>query len=48
MKKVGIIRCRQTEDLCPGTTDFRCVIEGKGVFESLGPCQIIGFVFCGG
>ena len=23
MKKVGIIRCQQTEDICPGTTDFK-------------------------
>ena len=22
MKKIGIIRCMQTEDICPGTTDF--------------------------
>lgn len=23
MMKVGIIRCMQTEDFCPGTTDFK-------------------------
>ena len=23
--KVGIIRCMQTEDFCPGTTDFRMI-----------------------
>lgn len=48
MKKVGIIRCRQTEELCPGTTDFKCASEGKGAFQELGPCTIIGFVSCGG
>lgn len=48
MKKVGIIRCRQTEDLCPGTTDFICAGEGKNAFAELGPCTVIGFVSCGG
>ena len=28
--KVGIIRCMQTEDFCPGTTDFRMIREKKG------------------
>ena len=40
MKKVGIIRCQQTEDLCPGTTDFVMAAKGKGSFEA--------FVSCGG
>ena len=48
MKKVGIIRCRQTEDLCPGTTDLICASEGKSAFAELGPCTVIGFVSCGG
>ena len=39
--KVGIIRCQQTEDLCPGTGDF-------AAFETLGDCTIVGFVSCGG
>ncbi len=46
--KVGIIRCMQTEDMCPGTTDFRCAATGKGVFSETGPVEIIGFVSCGG
>jgi predicted metal-binding protein len=46
--KVGIIRCRQTEDLCPGTTDFAIARAGKGVFTEHGPVEIIGFVSCGG
>lgn len=46
--KVGIIRCQQTEDLCPGTTDFITAAQGKGAFESLGACEIVGFVSCGG
>ena len=48
MKKVGIIRCRQTEHLCPGTTDFKLVTGGKGAFEPFGQCELVGFVSCGG
>lgn len=25
--KVGLIRCMQTEDMCPGTTDFKVMRE---------------------
>jgi len=48
MKKVGIIRCQQTEDMCPGTTDFKIAKEGKLAFEEIGPVEIVGFVSCGG
>lgn len=48
MKKVGIIRCQQTEDMCPGTTDFKIAAEGKLTFENMGPVAIVGFVSCGG
>lgn len=48
MKKVGVIRCQQTEDMCPGTTDFKVASQGKGVFDNSGPVEIIGFVTCGG
>lgn len=48
MRKIGIIRCQQTEDLCAGTTDFVCAREGKGAFAELGPVEIVGFVSCGG
>lgn len=48
MRKVGIIRCQQTEDLCPGTNDFKVAKEGKGAFEETGPVEIVGFVSCGG
>jgi len=48
MKKVGIIRCQQAEDMCPGTTDFKVAREGKLAFEETGPVEIIGFVSCGG
>ena len=33
--KVGIIRCMQTEDYCPGTTDFKVIRERKGAFEGI-------------
>ena len=46
--KVGIIRCQQTEDLCPGVTDFKIAREGTHAFEETGPVEIVGFVSCGG
>lgn len=46
--KVGIIRCQQTEDLCPGTGDFTAAAQGKGAFEQTGACDVVGFVSCGG
>lgn len=48
MKKVGIIRCQQTEDMCPGSTDFKVAAEGKLAFAETGPVEIVGFVSCGG
>jgi len=48
LKKAGIIRCQQTEDLCPGTTDFKVASKGKLAFEDTGPVEIAGFVSCGG
>lgn len=48
MKKAGIIRCQQTEDMCSGTTDFKVATAGTMAFEQTGPVEIIGFVSCGG
>jgi predicted metal-binding protein len=48
MIKVGIIRCQQTEDLCPGTTDLKIAKEGKLAFQETGPVEIVGFISCGG
>ena len=48
MKKVGIIRCRETEDICGGGKDFRFAAKGDGGFEAFGACEIVGFVSCGG
>ena len=47
--KLGVIRCMQTEEICPGTTDFRAVRERTGVFAGVEEdIEIIGFVSCGG
>lgn len=47
--KVGIIRCQQTEDYCPGTTDFKMIKERRGIFEGIDEdIEIIGFINCGG
>ncbi|XPV76030.1 MAG: CGGC domain-containing protein [Desulfovibrio sp.] len=48
MKKVGIIRCQQTEDMCPGTSDFKVAAANKGAFVNMGEVEIVGFVSCGG
>ncbi len=46
--KIGIIRCQQTEDTCPGTIDFIAAKEKKSGFEAIENPEIIGFVSCGG
>ncbi|MBN2251777.1 MAG: CGGC domain-containing protein [Candidatus Altiarchaeota archaeon] len=45
---VGIIRCMQTEDMCPGSTGLSFALTGKGAFEETGPVEVVGFVSCGG
>lgn len=47
--KLGIIRCFQTEDFCPGSGCFNAVRNKKGSFEGTdGEITIIGFTNCGG
>ncbi len=47
--KVGIIRCMQTEDMCPGTSDFKVMNEKKGAFAGINEeIELIGFSSCGG
>ncbi len=47
--KIGLIRCRQTEDACPGTTDFKVIRERKCAFEGIEEeIEIIGLTTCGG
>lgn len=39
----------QTEDFCPGTTDFRVISQRQGAFEGVTEeIEIIGFCNCGG
>lgn len=47
--KVGVIRCMQTEDYCPGTTDFKFISEKKGALQGVEEdIEIVGFINCGG
>ena len=47
--KLGIIRCMQTEDYCPGTADFRAIRNKQGAFAGIEEeIELIGFVSCGG
>lgn len=41
--KLGIIRCMQTEDYCPGSRDFRTIRERKGAFIGEDDIQLVGF-----
>ena len=39
----------QTEDYCPGTTDFKMIKNHKGAFEGVEEeIELIGFINCGG
>ncbi len=47
--KAGLIRCRQTEDVCPASTDLNFMREKKGAFEGVdGDIELIGVNSCGG
>ena len=47
--KVGLIRCLQTEDMCPGTVDLKIIREKKGAFANVSEeIELIGFNTCGG
>lgn len=47
--KVGIIRCMQTEDYCPGSADFKVMREHTGAFgDAEGDIELVGFTNCGG
>ena len=47
--KVGLIRCMQTEDMCPATTDLKVAKEKKGAFQNAeGEIEVIGINSCGG
>ena len=45
--KIGIIRCYQTRDYCPGVLDFKAIRERSGVFADVPadePLDIVGFI----
>ena len=42
--KLGIIRCMQTEDYCPGSRDFRTFRERNGAFMGADDIQLVGFI----
>ena len=45
--KLGIIRCAQTEDFCPGTADFKTIQAKAGAFAGVTePIELIGFASC--
>lgn len=47
--KLGIIRCMQTEDYCPGSGCFKVVRNKAGAFADIDEdIEIIGFINCGG
>lgn len=47
--KVGLIRCMQTEDACPATTDFQFMREKKGAFAGIAEeIELVGVNTCGG
>ena len=47
--KLAIIRCMQTEDYCPGTSDFKAIRKKSGAFADVeGDINLIGFINCGG
>ena len=49
--KVGIIRCMQTEEFCPGHNDFLSIRQRSGGFADVPaeePIELTGFISCGG
>ncbi len=47
--KIGLIRCLQTEDMCPGTACFKVINEKKLAFDGITEdIEIIGINTCGG
>jgi predicted metal-binding protein len=47
--RVGLIRCMQTEDMCPATTCFKVTKNKKLAFEGITEdIEIIGVNTCGG
>ncbi len=45
--KLGLIRCLQTEDMCPATTDLKFIKSKKGAFEGISDQYLVfpGYFF---
>ncbi len=46
--KVGLIRCLQTEDVCPAKGCFNAAMNKTAAFENLKDVEIIAVNTCGG
>ena len=47
--KAGLIRCKQTEDVCPATTDLKVMREKREAFAGIEEeIELIGINSCGG
>lgn len=47
--KVGLIRCMQTEDMCPATTCFKVMNMKKMAFKEIDEdIEVVGVNTCGG
>lgn len=47
--KVGLIRCMQTEDMCPANTCFKVMDHKKLAFEHVEEdIEVVGVTTCGG
>jgi len=47
--KVGLIRCMQTEDMCPAAVCFKFMKNKKGAFKDAeGDIELVGVNTCGG
>lgn len=48
MKKIGIIRCQQVAEICPGSADFKFAGQGQAAFAEYAPVEVVDLVSCGG
>lgn len=47
--QLGLIRCLQTEDMCPAITDLKVIKEKKCAFEGIDEdIELVGINTCGG
>lgn len=47
--KLGLIRCMQTEDMCPGSTCLHVIKNRKLAFSDVSDeIELVGMVACGG